>query len=264
MRPTGIVYPADYFKPHQPDSTYAEEAQVLRAQGLNLLTWDAHGLHGSLQPGRYLYRGWMQTGSQYAQMYAQWSQQGLVPCVSPEAYALCHYLPNWYAAMRGWTPETERLELDGKPDAAFAEELTERLRSLQAQGWSAFFLKDDVKSLKTGRGSLLKTPEQATQWLKEFCQYRELEGGVCIRRVETWQLDTECRWFVWREQAFGPEAEQHVPAPVQAAVEKIDSPFFSVDIVKNEAGDWRLVELGDGQVSDLVGWQAERFGAIWR
>jgi ATP-grasp domain, R2K clade family 3 len=30
----------------------------------------------------------------------------------------------------------------------------------------------------------------------------------------------------------------------------IDAPFYSVDVVENLAGELRLVELGDGQVSD--------------
>ena len=213
----------------------------------------------------------MQTLPQYQELYRTWSQQGILPQVSPETYALCHYFPNWYPLLKAHTPETVRLELlpGQKPDADFAAELQTTLEALEAEGWSGFFLKDDVKSLKTGLGSRLNTSTQAKDWLKAFCQIRELEGGVCVRRLEEWQVNTETRWFVWQEEAYGPHGEQgnahsaDLPAPVQAALQAIDSPFYSVDVVQNAQGQWRLVELGDGQVSDTVGWTVERFGEIF-
>ena len=42
--------------------------------------------------------------------------------------------------------------------------------------------------------------------------------------------------------------------------ERISAPFFSIDIVQVEAtGEWRVVELGDGQVSDKKNWPLETF-----
>jgi ATP-grasp domain, R2K clade family 3 len=43
----------------------------------------------------------------------------------------------------------------------------------------------------------------------------------------------------------------------------ISSPFFSVDVARRADGVDRIVEIGDGQVSDLVGWSIERFVNIW-
>jgi len=43
----------------------------------------------------------------------------------------------------------------------------------------------------------------------------------------------------------------------------IASPFWSVDIAKRMDDEFRIVEIGDGQVSDLVGWTPERFAEIW-
>ena len=43
----------------------------------------------------------------------------------------------------------------------------------------------------------------------------------------------------------------------------IASPFFSVDIARRRDGVERIVEIGDGQVSDLVGWSIERIVEIW-
>jgi len=41
-----------------------------------------------------------------------------------------------------------------------------------------------------------------------------------------------------------------VPKIVQTIAPRIDSPFFSVDVVLSTDGTPRLIELGDGQVSD--------------
>lgn len=37
-----------------------------------------------------------------------------------------------------------------------------------------------------------------------------------------------------------------------------------VDVALREDGVERIVEIGDGQVSDLVGWSPERFAEMWR
>jgi hypothetical protein len=43
----------------------------------------------------------------------------------------------------------------------------------------------------------------------------------------------------------------------------LPSKFFSVDVARRADGRLRVVEVGDGQVSDLVGWSAEAFAAMW-
>ena len=41
-------------------------------------------------------------------------------------------------------------------------------------------------------------------------------------------------------------------------------PFFSVDVATRADGILRVVEIGDGQVSDLVGWESARFAELWK
>jgi hypothetical protein len=249
-----FVYPADYFHPQRPDSLFQAEAAALTEQGLGVYAWNGGRFTPTVPVGlRPLYRGWMLSLAEYQALYANWAQQGVLPLTSPEHYALTHYLPNWYSLLKDWTPETVRVK--------FPEELTDTLSSLE---WPAYFLKDDVKSLKAGGGSLLHSAADGERWLREMKHFRgQIEGGICIRRVEAWLPETEQRWFVWQGQAFGPDASAIVPEPVQVATELIDSPFFSVDIVKTQAGQWRIVELGDGQVSDLVGWEPSLFAAVF-
>jgi hypothetical protein len=250
-----FVYPADYFKPHQPDSTFKAEVEAVSNLGLSVFSWNGQKFSPALAaPLRPFYRGWMLTLADYQALYAAWAKLGILARTSPEHYALTHYLPNWYALLADWTPETVRIK--------FPEELSDTLENL---GWDAYFLKDDVKSLKTGAGSRLNSASESERWLKEMKHFRgQIEGGICIRRWESWLPETEQRWFVLQEKPFGPVLGQAVPEPVKSAVTLIDSPFFSVDVVQNTQGQWRIVELGDGQVSDWVGWAVADFAAIFK
>jgi hypothetical protein len=56
-----------------------------------------------------------------------------------------------------------------------------------------------------------------------------------------------------------PAGRPRLTPPIASA-----SPFFSVDVALREDGVARIVEIGDGQVSDLVGWSPERFAEMWR
>ncbi len=90
-----------------------------------------------------------------------------------------------------------------------------------------------------------------------------IEGGLCIRRVEDFLPDTELRYFVIIGKPNAADSELIIPAIVQNCASRIDSNFFSVDIIQHGDGKLRIVEIGDGQVSDLVGWSVSSFVEIW-
>ena len=130
-------------------------------------------------------------------------------------------------------------------------------------GWEAFSVKDYVKSLKTSRGSIVRDPSEIGAVVAEMEQFRgEIEGGLCVRRVERFFTDSERRYFVLDGKAFSPD-DRPVPDLVQRVASRIPSPFFSVDVIQREDGALRVVEVGDGQVSDLVGWTADAFVRMW-
>jgi hypothetical protein len=87
-----------------------------------------------------------------------------------------------------------------------------------------------------------------------------IEGGFCVRRVESFLPDTERRFFV--VDGVPHAATGDVPPIIHECAERLRSRFYSVDVVKREDGRFRVVEVGDGQVSDLVGWTPERFASI--
>lgn len=206
-------------------------------------------------PGsQVVYRGWMLRPDSYTRLVAAIDGADAIPFTTPEEYVTAHYLPNWYPRVREFTPETRVYP----PDDTL-------VTKLEALGWDAYFVKDYVKSLKTSFGSLIHEPAQIVQLLAEMRRFRgEIEGGVCIRKVEDFVPNSEQRYFVLEGQPFGAEPSLPIPDLVKTCAERIQSPFFSLDIAERSGGRLRIVEIGDGQVSDLVGWTPAEFASIWQ
>ncbi len=69
--------------------------------------------------------------------------------------------------------------------------------------------------------------------------------------VRTWWIDGRCRLITAH-----PDTPHQPPPPgldltaLQPAIASLDPPFVTVDLALRNDGVWRVVELGDGQVSD--------------
>ena len=110
---------------------------------------------------------------------------------------------------------------------------------------------------------MLTAPEQVAAWLASFKRIREISYPLALREYEPWQQESEVRYFYCRGHWLSPEQDMAPPAWLTEIEARVDSPFYSVDVIQHQDGTWRLVEIGDGQVSDLVGaWQGERFAAL--
>jgi ATP-grasp domain, R2K clade family 3 len=256
-----LIYPQSVLEPRAPDEMFREEAGAMAATGRSIHLIDTEALTSGqarirpqLDPGtRVVYRGWMLTRGEYENLAASVERVGSSCFTSPEQYVAMHYLPNWYAVVKDYTPET--VFLDGDAD------LVSELRRL---GWGRFFVKDHVKSLKTSVGSIIEDPQQIKTVVSEMEKYRGfIEGGLCIRRVEDFIAGSEQRYFVLNRTPYAAEPGAAIPEPVGYCADAISSPFFSVDVARRADGVDRIVEIGDGQVSDLVGWSIERFVNIW-
>lgn len=253
-----LLFPCDPFNKRVADEAYGEEYDAARAAGFacSLFSFeDFEAGQFKTQPGlcagvKVLYRGWMLAPEGYARLHHAIAQRDCAMLTSPAQYRHCHYLPEWYALCEEFTPETVIVARDADFAAA-----------VEGRNWPAYFVKDYVKSLTTQRGSVAATPHEIAEVVGLIERYRgAVEGGVCIRKFEQLQADSEERYFVLRGQAFGRDGS--VPALVHALASRIDSPFFSVDVVASSEGTLRLIELGDGQVSDRKQWPVERFMAM--
>jgi hypothetical protein len=253
-----LLLPSDPFNKSAPDEAYAEELAALRELGWNASLFsfedfeqgDFRARPPLPEGATVLYRGWMLTTESYARLSEAVAARGARLNTSPEQYKLCHYLPGWYETCREFTIPT----VFAKEDSDFSE-------LLAPLGWQKFFVKDFVKSLTTARGSVAATIHEVGEVVKLLRQYRgQIEGGICVREFLGLRPETEQRYFVFNGIAHGREGL--VPAMVNEVASRVQSPFFSVDVVEREAGGLVIIELGDGQVSDRKSWPASRFAEV--
>jgi hypothetical protein len=257
-----FVYPQSLLTPHLPDEMFQEEASALTQAGFSVslidserLTTNTSAIKPPVDSGdTAIYRGWMLTAAEYENFVFSVTATGGLPITSTAQYLATHHLPNWQKIIADFTPETIVLALDSD----WASELIKL-------GWSRFFIKDYVKSLKTSIGSIIERPEDIYTVVAEMQKYRGMiEGGLCVRRVEDFLPDTEQRFFVLNGKAYAADSQTEIPSIVSGCASRIGSNFFSVDAIVRADGQLRIVEIGDGQVSDLVGWTVDRFAEIWQ
>ena len=254
-----FVFSADELAPARVDEPFLAQAAAFRAAGfvVGVLSPDGTKITGrdlDLVGAVVVFRGWMMTPPQYERFVAVVVAAGATPFVSAAEYRANHHIDGWLEAVKDLTPETVLLP----PDADLST-------SLSTLGWSGFFLKDFVKSLKTSRGSVAMSVTDAVAIADELLKFRgEIEGGFAVRRVEAFRTQTERRFFVVDGHVFSAHVDDIVPAIVHEVAARLRGRrFFSVDIIERDDDILRVVELGDGQVSDLVGWDVDRFVAVW-
>jgi hypothetical protein len=255
-----FLFPTDPIQTEKPDEIFREQADQVRKLGFGVSIVSLEDL-GTKNcrirnpiPNRatVVYRGWMLAPPEYEALLRLIELHGAHPLTSLEMYLSCHYLPNWYPLISEFTAETRIFP----PDSDIAGEL-------KALTWGKFFIKDYVKSLKTSVGSVISKPEEIRPVLDEMEKFRgAIEGGVCVRRFEDFVPNSERRYFVVGRK---PNASSGIPPDIVfECAQRIESPFFSVDVAERTDGVLRVVEIGDGQVSDLVGWDPRRFAELWK
>lgn len=256
-----FVFPSDFFNVKKIDEVYAEQAEYLRQAGFatSVISLENLGSGTALiypHPDigeQLVYRGWMLVPDDYSRLVETIKNSGAVAFIDLNEYLATHYLPNWYPLIQEFTPETRFLAIDDDLEAALTE-----------LGWSGFFVKDYVKSLKTSIGSIITQPSEIKNVVTEMQKFRgSIEGGLCIRRIEDLITETEKRYFVINGQPSAPLVDEVIPSIVLDCIARISSKFFSIDVVNRRDGCQRIIEIGDGQVSGLVGWTAARFAALW-
>jgi hypothetical protein len=253
-----LLYPSSPLSARQPDEQYAAEVDAVRAVGFGVSLFSLEDFQGGTfrafpslpSSSDILYRGWMLSGTEYEAFVSALAHAEARAAIDLQTYLGSHHLPSWYASLADLTPETRVYP----PDCDLQAEL-------RALSWSEFFIKDYVKSLKTSVGSRITKPEQVAAVVADMRRFRGvIEGGFCVRRVESFLPDTERRFFVL--DGVPHSATGDVPPIVHECARRLRSRFYSVDVVKRADGQFRVVEVGDGQVSDLVGWTPEQFASI--
>jgi hypothetical protein len=254
-----FLFPNNPVAPGCPEEMFADQWTALTEAGFSAsLCWDAtltgtKPLRNVPVGSQVVYRGWMLKTEEYAALARAIEQAGATRLTSAREYLATHHLPNWYPLLFDLTPQTRIYPADA-----------DIVAELGALKWDAYFLKDFVKSLKTARGSVVRDPNDAPAVVAEMREYRgEIEGGVCVRQVEDFLPESEQRYFVLCCLGYAATAGVQIPDIVRRCAERVPSKFYSVDVVQRRDGEMRVVEVGDGQVSDLVGWSPTAFATMW-
>ncbi|MET9467463.1 ATP-grasp domain-containing protein [Streptomyces sp. NPDC006544] len=275
--PTTVLYCADPLDERRVDAHFAGEARALRAHGAAVALVD----HGALLAGdadravarvpagagALWYRGWMVPAERYADLDAALRERGGALRVSPQAYRRAHELPGWYGPFAELTPASGWLPVaPGRaPDSARLAELAGALPSRSG------IVKDYVKSRKHQWAEACHLPDltdraAVQRVVSRFVELQgdDLAGGVVLRAFEhfTAAADTAAEVRVWWRDGEPRLLTAHPDSPyeavatpdlvaVRAAVGALDCPFVTTDLALRADGVWRVVEVGDGQVSDL-------------
>jgi len=209
-----------------------------------------------------LYRGWMLTADEYAALAAAVGERGGQLVTSPDDYELAHYLPGWFGAVAAESPATRWTN---------GTDLAEAWQAARELGPPPWIVKDHVKSVKEQWAEACFVPADADR--ADFARIctalidargDRFERGLVVRRYVPLAAAPggegerdEYRLFFWhgRLVASAPYHDvagaDDVPARFAALGRALDVPFFTADVARTLAGDWIVIELGDGGVSTL-------------
>ncbi|NUR72156.1 MAG: ATP-grasp domain-containing protein [Hamadaea sp.] len=284
-----VLFCADPLSPRRVDPYFADQEALVREYGgaTAFVDHDAVLAGNSAaavrrvpaDAGPVWYRGWMIPADRYAELAIALAAHGTPLVVEPDDYRTAHELPGWYATFESVTPQSvwlPRVPLD--PPSR--DEVAELVRPL---GDGPAIVKDYVKSRKHEWAEACYIPDLADL---EHCvhvitrmvelQDDTLQGGIVVRRFEDYGRSTgqaaEARvWWVHTEPVLvsaHPDTPEDVPQPDLSAVAPLVAAlgcrFVTTDLAQRADGAWRVVEVGDGQVSDLPagGGAAALFSAL--
>ncbi|MET7752121.1 ATP-grasp domain-containing protein [Micromonospora sp. NPDC005367] len=262
-----LLVPSDPLRPRRPDEHFAAEARAARDAGLNVAMVDHDVLARGEEPERAVpslpagetavYRGWMLAGDRYGALAQLLAERGVTMRTSAEQYRRAHELPGWYPALAPvtprsvWTTDARRADFD---------------RARLEFGAGPVVLRDYVKSTKHHWDEAAFVPDvsDADHAWRVASRMRQLRdddfvGGFVLREFETFtSAEVRTWWVEGRCVLVGPHPDTPEARPPHRLdldwlvpfVGAVALPFVTVDLALRVDGVWRVVELGDGQVSD--------------
>lgn len=262
-----LLVPSDVLNPRRVDEHFAAEADAARLAGHQVGLVDHDALAASDEPravsrlsadgSRAVYRGWMLTATAYAGFAAALATHGITLRTSAEQYQRAHEFPGWYHALEAFTPMATWTAGASRDDF-------DKARKTHVAGPAV--LRDYTKSMKHYWHQAAYMPDVAdadaawavAQRLHEL-RGEDFTGGFVLRRFEeftgaearTWWIEGICRTVTAHPDTPDKAPPPDLPlAALLNAVAGLRLPFVTVDLARRGDGTWRVIELGDGQVSD--------------
>lgn len=272
-----IIFCCDPLNPRQTDPAFADEVTHAREAGFAITRLDHDDLdqridiQSALRFARFddsaiaIYRGWMMSALAYAELYNTLLERGVTLQTSPQQYAACHHAPDSYTAVAKWMPEMTWVNIDAMDDERQVKD------ALKPFGTGGVIIKDWVKSHASGywnEACYLPDATDLNAVKKSISKFRELQGdsltgGIVFKAyrplLPVGRPAYEYRSFVVKGRSIGcwprDEATETLSPPpadlIDSVAAQIPSPFATADFGCDEAGNWWLLEIGDGQVSGL-------------
>lgn len=262
-----LLLPADPVSSRRPDAHFAPEASAARAAGHATALLD----HDALQAGRageaarrvpadedVVYRGWMVTVDQYEDLEHELGLRGARLRTSAQQYRRAHQLPGWYEQLSALTPQS---------CWTHGDDPGQLLGCCRLLGSGAAVLRDYSKSMKhywqeAAFVGDVSDVEAVSRVAARFRELREdaFDGGYVLRRYEpfvgaevrSWWVDGRCALLTAHPDTptDQPQVSTAFLDELAGPIAALALPFASADLVRLDDGRWRVVELGDGQVSD--------------
>jgi hypothetical protein len=268
--PPMLLVPCDPIHPRKPDAHFQDEAAAARDLGIQvgLVDHDAltrpDGAADSVARLRVdgpvsdaVYRGWMLRSEQYAAFEEALTERHVTLRTNARQYQQAHELPGWYAQLSSVTPESVWTH------GSSPEDYRERCEQLEA---GPVVLRDYAKSMKHYWHEAAFVPEVSdaeAAWgiARRFLELREdaFVGGLVLRRFERLQADEVRTWWVNGScvlTTMHPDSKiREVPRGLDLTMltplmTTLRLPFVTADLALRADGVWRLIEVGDGQVSE--------------
>ncbi|GIH04133.1 hypothetical protein Rhe02_22000 [Rhizocola hellebori] len=274
--PLLMLFCADPLSPARVDEHFAGQAAAVREMGgqVALIDHDAllRGEAGAAvrrvprDSGPWWYRGWMIPGPAYADLAQALHGRGATLRVAPRRYRLAHELPGWYPTFHEVTPESDWTAWT--PGEVPSPEFVAPMAGTVGPGPAV--VKDYVKSRKHEWHEACFIPDttdlvHATAVVARMVELQQesLAGGIVLRRFESYRQHdgrtAEARvWWVDGAAAMvtaHPDTPATIVEPdltfIAPLVAALSCPFVTTDLAQRDDGVWRVVEVGDGQVSDI-------------
>ncbi|MEB3967036.1 ATP-grasp domain-containing protein [Streptomyces kunmingensis] len=272
--PASLLLCNDPLAPRRCDPHFAPQADAARRAGAAVALIDHDALlAGHTEEavrrvpqdlGAAWYRGWMIPARTYADLDAALARRGTHLRTTAPMYRAAHELPGWYATFTDVTPPSAHAACapHQPPAPATLAELTAALPA------GPGIVKDYVKSRKHDWDEACYLPDLAdTAAVREVVgrftelQGDDLAGGVVLRAFEPFDAAVGEARVWWLDGVpllikAHPDTPDLHPGPdvdhLRGLVRALGCRFVTTDLARRRTdGTWRVIEVGDGQVSDL-------------
>ena len=224
------------------------------------LWYDSKLLNFNKEPNesvKCIFRGYMMKAGEYKLFYNEMKSHNFDLITTPDEYSRLHIFPNIYENIKNDTAKSLFYSIEDKISIADIKKCFDN-----------FVIKDYVKSVKDKEFpkciSSNISQEEFDSYISKFKEYRGnlLTGGICIKEFLKLKYYNgkinEFRVFYLDGNVMSVSRNSNQDTftnePPNTLIEKyskLPSPYYTVDYVELDDGTFKIMEVGDGQVSGL-------------